>query len=108
MGVYANLKKGRHSICIGRSHTLVPDGWRVPLDKSNIKEAISYMQERISDYSRQLQTLVAYSSKDRDDLDKVMAETGDLLDLIAGSGGKLSLLILVRDLLEDGYKLKVG
>jgi len=108
MGSFVYLKKGKQTIEVGRTHHVF-DEVPHPLTKEAIQECIDDIINDTKKWESDIRTLVAYSPKDKEDLDKILEETDTSLEVLRESYQKLSLLYFIRDMVEfEGYKIEIG
>ena len=99
MGVDLFIKKGKESIWFGRKYQTFEHTDDIETEIEDTLDYISKLKANINSY-------VAYSPKNVEDLNTVMTEISGDMEELTKSCEKLGRLYLIRDNLDDGWKIE--
>lgn len=110
MTTHISADKGKYSVYIGSSSFILPaDCNHIGEEQLNklgqIDDLINSIVESINDYKTRIKVYVAYEPKHIREVKELQEETDGYFEEIEELSKKIANLIIIKNLLEDGYKI---
>lgn len=100
--------KGKAYLWFGRYYRVAPEGWTIDITPDNINEAISDVEKTIEEHKKQVLSWMGYVAPTADQHAIAVNNVENAMDDLHEECIKLAKLIIIRNALDDGFKIIIG
>jgi len=100
--------KGSAYLYLGRYYRIAPDGWVIQLSEENLGDAIQEVEEDILELKGQILGWAGYRAPEPPQHTEVVNRMSEIMEDIQEASMKLANLILIRNSLDEGFKMLIS